>query len=85
MTVSLFDNYYFLHSQELLHKAFGFFISILEKDKMIVVEAKRHILKLLPYLGCTLITTHFGEAWRMSALYEKDLRIMGFIEIPKVV
>ena len=51
---------------------------------MIVVEAKRHILKLLPYLGCALITTHFGEAWRMSAAYEVDLRIIGFIEmLPK--
>ena len=44
-------------------------------------EWKSRLIRALPYVFVGLITTHFGEAWRMSAAYEKDLRIMGFIEV----
>jgi len=47
-------------------------------------EVKVRLIRALPYVITFLVATHFGEAWRLSAAYEKDLRIMGFIEmLPK--
>lgn len=42
---------------------------------------KQVFLRVIPYLFLALFATHIGEAWRMSEVYEPDLRIMGFMEM----
>ena len=44
-------------------------------------NGKQVIMRVIPYLFLALFATHIGEAWRMSEVYEPDLRIMGFMEM----
>ena len=42
---------------------------------------KRHFIKSIPYLIVAFLSTHIGEAWRLAASYENELRVMGFLEM----
>ena len=42
---------------------------------------KTCMLKSIPYVFMALFMTHIGEAWRMSAAYGNESRVMGFVEM----